>query len=190
MTQENVQVVRQPLTVAPHSRRRLEERVGLRFPRVRTFLFGLAWRLPLRSRLRQALLRRAFQLGIEATNRADYEVGFALYDAHIKLISDHRLTALGFERVYRGWAERVRFQERWAAEWGHFQFAPEQLVDLGDGRVFASGRIVGTGLSSGAGFGSEWAILLTVSGGRVIREQFFFNRAEALEAAGLPDLRE
>ena len=49
------------------------------------------------------------------------------------------------------------------------------------------GRIVGTGLSSGAGFDSDWAVLLTISDGRVVREQFFFDRSEALEAAGLSE---
>jgi hypothetical protein len=29
---------------------------------------------------------------------------------------------------------------------------PEELVDLGDRRVLVSGRIVGSGISSGAGF--------------------------------------
>jgi hypothetical protein len=33
-----------------------------------------------------------------------------------------------------------------------FQFVPEELVDLGDRRVLVSGRIVGSGISSGAGF--------------------------------------
>jgi len=48
-----------------------------------------------------------------------------------------------------------------------------------------SGRIVGSGLSSGASFDSDWAVLLTLSAGRVIREQYFVDRAAALEAAGL-----
>jgi len=75
------------------------------------------------------------RLGLEATKRADFEAGFALYDSQVELISDPRLTALGFDRVYRGREERIRFQERWAAEWGDLQFAPEELVDLGDGRL-------------------------------------------------------
>ena|SRR5215217_1143345 len=108
-----------------------------------------------------------------------------VYDSEVELISDPRLIALGFERVYRGREERIRFQERWTAEWGDFQFAPEELVDLGDGRLFASGRIVGSGLSSGAGFDGDWACVWTVSAGRMIREQFFLDRSDALEAAGL-----
>ena len=185
MSQENVEIVRQPFTVASHSRRRLDERLGLRFPGVRTFLQRLLWRLPPRSRLRQASLRRALQLGFEAVNRGDFEAAFASYNADVELVSDSRLIGLGFDGVYRGRAERVRFQQRWVAEWGDFLFAPEELLYLRDDRVFVGGRIVGSGLSSGAGFDSDWAVLLTISDGRVVREQFFFDRADALEAVGL-----
>jgi ketosteroid isomerase-like protein len=185
MSQENVEVVRQPLTVAPHSRRRLEQRLAFRFPGVYTLLTRLVFRMPPRSRLRQALLRRGFQMGFEANNRGDFEAAYARYDSQVELITEPRLTELGFDRMYRGREERVRFQQRWAAEWGDFKFAPEELVDLGDGRLFVSGRIVGSGLTSGAGFDSDWSVLWTFSAGWVIREQFFFNRAEGLEAAGL-----
>jgi ketosteroid isomerase-like protein len=185
MSQEDVGMVRQPMAVATRSRRRLEERLGLRFPGVMAFLTRLLWRLPRRSRLRQAVLRRLVQLGHEALNRGDLEVAFARYDPHVELVSDSRFVGLGFDRVYRGRAERVRFQQRWVAEWGDFRFEPEELIDLGDGRLFVHGRIVGSGLTSGAGFDSEWAVLLTISDGRVVREQFFFDRAAALEAAGL-----
>ena len=185
MSQEKVDPVRQPLTVASHSHRRLEQRIALRFPRWRKFLARLVWRLPPRSRLRRALLRRGMQVSLEAMNRADFEAAFAFHDTQVELISDPRPTALGFERVYRGREERIRFQKRWAAEWGDFQFAPGELVDFGDGRIFVSGRIVGSGLSSGAGFDSDWAVLLTFSAGQVVRDQFFFDRAAALEAVGL-----
>jgi hypothetical protein len=186
MSQENIEVVRQPVAVAPHSRRRLEQRLGLLFPSVLALVARLVLRLPPRSRLRQAAIRRAVQLGLEANNRGDFEAAFALYDPQVELITEPRLIELGFDRIYRGREERVRFQHRWAAEWGDFQFAPEELVDLGDRRVLVSGRIVGSGLSSGAGFDTYWAYLTTSSStGPVIREQFFFDRGEALEAAGL-----
>jgi len=185
MSQENVEIVRQPFTVASHSRRRLDERLGLRFPGVRTLVQRLLWRLPPRSRLRQASLHRALQLGFEAVNRGDFEATFATYHPDVELVSDSRLVGLGFDGVYSGREERIRFQQRWVAEWGDFRFAPEELLYLGDDRVFVSGHIVGSGLSSGAGFDSDWAVLLTISDGRIVREQFFFDRTDALEAAGL-----
>jgi ketosteroid isomerase-like protein len=179
--------VRQPLALDARSSRRLEERLGLRFPGVMAFLDRLLFRLPPRSRLRQAVLRRLIQQGHDALNRGDFEVAFARYDPHVELVSDSRFVGLGFDGVYHGRAERIRFQQRWVAEWGDFRFAPEELIDFGDGRLFVQGRIVGSGRSSGAGFDSDWAALLTVSGARVVREQFFFDRTDALKAAGLPE---
>jgi ketosteroid isomerase-like protein len=186
MSQELAEPVRQPLAVALHSRRRFDERVGVRFPGALGFLYRLVWRLPSHSRLRRAVFRRAVQLGVEAINRRDYAAAFASYDPHVELILDSRLVGLGFDRVYRGREERVRLQQRWFAEWGDFRFAPKELIDLGDRRIFVSGHIVGGGLSSGAAFDSDWAILLTASpGAKVIREDVFFDRDEALEAVGL-----
>jgi hypothetical protein len=188
MSQENVEVVRQPVAVAPRSRRRLEQRALVRFPGVFALLARLVLRLPPRSRLRQEAIRRAMQVGLEANNRRDFEAAYALYDPQVELVTESRLVALGFDRVYRGREERIRFQQRWTAEWGEFQFAPEELVDLGDGRILVCGHIVGSGLSSGAAFDTYWAYIgTTSSAGRVIREQFFFDRREALQAAGLSE---
>jgi ketosteroid isomerase-like protein len=187
MSEENVEVVRQPMAVRAHSRRRLEERLGLLFPGGLAFFARLAWRLPPRSRLRRALIRRAVQLGLEATNRGDFEAAFAaLYHPDIELIAVGTFITLGHEPVYRGREERIRFQERWRAEWGEFRFEPEELIDLGD-RLLLVGRVTGTGLSSGVAVDNDWADLFTISAGRAIREQVFFDRAEALEAAGLSE---
>ncbi len=59
----------------------------------------------------------------------------------------------------------------------------EELLDLHD-RVLLLG-MVGSGPNSGAAFDRQWPDLLTVSRGRVVREQVSFNRSEALAAAGL-----
>jgi len=64
--------------------------------------------------------------------------------------------------------------------------ASSEVGNLGD-RVVCVGRVKGSGLSSGAAFESGWACLFTIRAGRVIREQPFFDRREALEAAGLSE---
>src|SRR5215204_3653843 len=87
MSQENVEIARQSLTVAPHSRRRLEERLGLRFPGVLALVDRLVWRLPPRSRLRRAAFGRAARLALEAHNRGDFEAAVARYDSQVELIS-------------------------------------------------------------------------------------------------------
>jgi hypothetical protein len=62
MSQENVEVVRQPVAVRAQSRPSLEERLFSRFPRVFELLaraFGRFWRvLPPCSRMRRAIAGR------------------------------------------------------------------------------------------------------------------------------------
>jgi ketosteroid isomerase-like protein len=184
MSQENVEVVRQPIAVRAQSRRHLDERLSRRFPRLLALVARAVWRLPPRSRLRQALVRRAVQLGFEATNRADHEVALALYHPDGETTFPPQIATVGTESVTRGREERVRFQREWIAEWGEFRFEPEEIIDLGD-RLLVVGHVRGSGLSSGAGFDNQWAVLYTVSGGRALGEQVFLDHGDALEAAGL-----
>jgi ketosteroid isomerase-like protein len=123
---------------------------------------------------------------MEATNRGDYEAAFALYHPDVELITPPQLIGLGEDSLYRGREERTAFQRKWTAEWGRFEFEVQEIIDLGDCLVLI-GRMAGSGLSSGAAFESEWANLLTLSAGRVVREQYFPAHAEALEAAGLSE---
>jgi ketosteroid isomerase-like protein len=184
MSPENVEVVRQRVAVRPRSRRRLEERLGLRFPAVLALLSRAFWRLPPRSRLRRAIVRRVVQLAYEATNRGDYEAAFGLYDPDAELIVPPQFTTLGLDTRYRGRQDRIDFQRRWTAEWGEVRFEPEEVIDLGS-HVLVIARMTGSGLGSGVAVDNEWANLITFSAGRVIREQAFMDHGEAREAAGL-----
>ena len=187
MPEEKLETIRQPIVLDAHSRRRIEERLALRFPSLTVSFTRRVQRLPLRSRLRQAVVRRAAKLVMEALNRKDFEAAFALYDENVQLATASELVRLGFDGTYQGREERVRFQRRWISEWGDFQFAPEELFTLDDHRVFVSGRIVGSGRRSGASVDNYWGAVLTISEGRVVREEFFWDRDEALEAAGLSE---
>ena len=186
MSQENVEVVRQPITLRARPRRSLEERLALQFPRALILLVRAVFRLPPRSRLRQAYLRRAVQLGFGALNRDDVEAAFATYHPEVELELPQEFVGLGLDPPDRGREERVSFERRWNAEWGRVQYEFEEIIDLGD-RLLVIGRFEASGPSSGAGFDNEFAEIFTVSAGRVIREQAFFNHAEALEAAGLSE---
>jgi ketosteroid isomerase-like protein len=186
MSQENVDVVRHPMAVKAQSHRRLEERIALLFPRTLAWLRARIERLPTDSRLRQVLLRRTLHLGIEALNRGDYEAIFGLHYHPDCEFEFTKLDTLGLEGT-RGREDRIRFQERWIAEWGEFRFEPVEMFDLGDHRLLIVGHVQGAGLSSGAAFEEEWAALLALSAGWVIREDAFFDHAEALEAAGLSE---
>ncbi len=182
MSEENV---RQPLALTGRLSRGLEERVALRFPRLTAFLARALWRLPKRSRLRRALLRRAVVLGWEAMNRRDFEFGLALYDQDVQSIYDPGLVTLGFVNT-RGREERLRMlREAYGAL--EFRFQPEELIQVGEDRLLVTGRMKGTGVSSGAPFDTNWANLSTISDGLVIRDQVITDRADALDAAGLSE---
>ena len=184
MSREEAEVVRQPIAKAGHPRRRLEERLGLRFPRASAFLAGRVLRLTPRSRLRQAVVRRAVQLGYGAMNRGDYDAAFMLYHPDVEHSTPPLFAGLGTESVTHGREERVRFQRRWSTEWGEIRVEPEEIFDLGS-RLLVVGRLEASGLRSGASVENEWAQLLTLSAGQVIREQAFSGHGEAFEAAGL-----
>jgi ketosteroid isomerase-like protein len=161
----------------------------VRFPRALALLARVIWRLylllPPSSRLRHAIIRRYVQRGLEALNRRDLQAAFALYDQDVESIFDRKLVGLGFEPMYRGREMRIDAQRRWIDEWGQERTEPEELIDLGDGRLLLLARNRGTGPSSGAPVDMETAFLFTVSAGRVIHEQLFLDRNLALEAAGL-----
>jgi ketosteroid isomerase-like protein len=186
MAQENVEVVRHPLTLAAHSSRRIEERLALRLPYIQSLVARVWSKRPPHSRLRQAILPRLVRSGFEAANRGDFAVAFANYDPDIQFFPPTGLVGLGDEPSYRGLEARVRYQGQWRAEWGDFRYEPDELRDLGD-RLLVIGRIKSGGLSSGAKLDSDYANLFTLSAGRVIREQTYFNRAEGLEAVGLQE---
>jgi ketosteroid isomerase-like protein len=179
-----VEVVCHSLELAADSSRRLEERLAMRVPSVQGLVARLWWKRSPQSRLRRAVLPRLVRSGFEAANRGDFDVAFANYDPDVQFFPPTGLVGLGDEPSYRGLEARIRYQRQWRAEWGDFRYEPEELRDLGD-RLLVIGRIKSGGLSSGANPDSDYADLFTLSAGRVIREQTYFDRAEALDAAGV-----
>jgi ketosteroid isomerase-like protein len=172
------------VAVRPRSSRSPEERLGVRFPRAFAYLARVPFLLPAHSRIRQAILRRAVQHGFEAYNRRDFAAVFLYYHPDIEEITPRQLVALGFDPVYRGHQQGIRYRQQWAQEWGEFQLKPEELHDLGDNRMLVIGR--GEGVSpSGAAVADDWCFLWTFSAGRVSRQELLFDRREAFRAAGL-----
>ena len=124
---------------------------------------------------------------MEALNRGEPQTAFSVYHpTDSELVVGERFLGLAMEGT-RGRDARIRFQEAWNAEWGEFKFEPEELFDFSDNRALIIGRIRGSGRTSGAEFDGEWAALMTVADGWVVKEDVFFDHAEALEAAGLSE---
>jgi ketosteroid isomerase-like protein len=186
MSGENVEAVRSPLTTTVHPRRRLEERLGLRFPRLLDFIARAIWRLP-PWRLRRALVRRFVRAAWEAFNRRDLDACFMLYHADCESIFPRELATVGFpESGAHSREERIRAQQVVFDETEGLRFEPEELIEVGD-RLVSVGHMRGTGPSSGAPIDTQWVAVLTTFDGRVIHEELFMDRREGLEAAGLSE---
>jgi ketosteroid isomerase-like protein len=183
---EEGEIVRMPMTKTAHPRRRLEERLALRFPRLRDFVARTTWRIP-SANLRRAAMRRLARTCWEAFNRGDLDAAFFLYHPACESIYPPEFTTLGLEPGTHNLEDRMRSQQSVLDEWAEFWFEPEELIDLGDGRFLSSGHMKGTGLSSGAPFETEWVATVTINDGRVIKEEIFVDHAEALQAAGLSE---
>jgi hypothetical protein len=184
MGEEHVRVVRQTLVLGSAPRRRLVERIVVRFPGIAYAVTRGIARLRPTSRIRRVVLRQVSRRALEAANRRDYKVAFAIIPPGYETHAPPELVVLGFQPVYRGPEERMQMQRRWMDEMGEFQQETKEIIDLGD-RVLLLGWMRGTGLESGAAFESELAYLLEIAEGRLIRERLFRSHSEALEAAGL-----
>jgi ketosteroid isomerase-like protein len=183
MSDDKVEVVRTPMTPTAHGRRRPEERLALRFPRLYNSVSRAIWGLP-KSRLRRALIRRLVRTSWEAFNRGDLEAAFLPYHPDCQSIFPPGMTTIGLEAGTFDRDERVRFQQRVIDEWDEMRFEPSELIEMGD-RLLSIGHMRLRGLSSGVPVDTEWVAMITTVDGRVMQERIFTDHAAALEAAGL-----
>ena len=79
---------------------------------------------------------------LEAVNRRDWDAMLETGDPEIEIVTL-------MSGTYRGHAGWRRLFEQMAEEVSGFQFVPEDLIDVGQDRVVAVTRWVGTGRTSG-----------------------------------------
>ena len=91
----------------------------------------------------------------------------------------------GVQGVYRGRAGVRRWLEAFSEAWENFHGKVEQINESSEGRVLL--EVLGTARGRASGVETElraW-FLLWIKDGKIIKRQLFWNRDEALEAAGL-----
>jgi ketosteroid isomerase-like protein len=71
--------------------------------------------------------------------------------------------------------------------WSDVRIKAERIVDLDDGRVVVFAHQTGRGTGSGTPLDLRTADIWTVQGGKLNRCESYWNREEALEAAGLSE---
>jgi ketosteroid isomerase-like protein len=73
----------------------------------------------------------------------------------------------------------------YVAAFSGLRIKAEQIIDLGDDRVLVLARHTAHGKLSGAPIEHSLADLFTLRDGRIVRYDSYWDRAKALEAAGL-----
>jgi len=187
MSQGNVQIVRTPLRARERSRRTLDERLSLRFPRLAAAYLRRIGKLPPGARLRQATLWRGVRLGVEAYNRRDLDAVVAGWHPEFEYHTGRQWAQSGLaEPCYRGLEGYRRYVAATAEVWGEENYLkPVELIDLGD-RTVVLADVVMRAQASGVPLAEAFALVATLKDGMVIRLQEYYDHAEALEAAGVP----
>jgi ketosteroid isomerase-like protein len=117
--------------------------------------------------------------GFAAHNRGDLDALEELYDPEVVFETLLLGTRHGNEAIRQIYAEN---QKTLAG----YDVVPVELIDTAD-KVVAVVKMVGAGSVSRIALDEGFAFVFTFKGDRVIREQAFRNREEALEAAGLSE---
>ncbi|MFN8161753.1 MAG: nuclear transport factor 2 family protein [Solirubrobacterales bacterium] len=114
--------------------------------------------------------------GFAAHNAGDLDALVEFYDPEVVFETLLLGTHHGNESIRTIYAENRKNLEG-------YDVVPVELIEVGE-KVVAVARTVGAGASSQIAVGDHFAFLFTFRGDRVIREQAFRNREEALAAAG------
>ena len=117
--------------------------------------------------------------GFVAHNKGDLDALVELYDPDVVFETLLLGTHHGNEAI------RLIYEENQKTMPG-YDVVPVELIDAGD-KVVAVAQTVGAGSASRIALDDAFAFVFTFKGDRVVREQAFRNREEAVEAAGLSD---
>jgi ketosteroid isomerase-like protein len=182
------QIVRKPLRVSERSRRTLDQRLSLRFPRLAAAYLRRIGKMPPGSRLRQATLWRGVRLGVEAYNRRDLDAVVVGWHPEFEYHTGREWAQSGLvEPCYRGLEGYRKYVAATEEVWGEENYLrPVELIDLGERIVMlADGRM--RAQASGVPLAEAFALVTTLEDGRTVRLQEYYDHAEALEAVGLSE---
>jgi ketosteroid isomerase-like protein len=121
--------------------------------------------------------------GYDAFARGDVDAVLADLDQEIEVLS---WPGIAGEDSYHGHAGFLAYAAGWLESWDEYRLSPEEIIDAGD-RVVVIYRAVGRGRGSGIEVETQLGHLWTIRDGKAVRLDIYRTRAEALEAAGLPE---
>ena len=123
----------------------------------------------------------AMRRGLDAFNRRDRATWLAACDPDLENVPPQdwpeTATLRGPEAI---WEFFVDAQDAW--EGGEFEWG--EMIDLSDDKLVANQVTRMRGKASGAEVAWSYWVVMTFRGGKLLRFEWFSDRAEALEAAG------
>jgi ketosteroid isomerase-like protein len=124
--------------------------------------------------------------GVDAANRRDVEAFVA--DVSPDVEWEDSIFFTEGSRTYRGIAElREWFNQVVIEPWASLRIEIEEITETSDDRVLFGMLLTARGKDSGVDTQQRAWSVQWFAGGKVTRRQVFLDRAEALEAAGLPE---
>jgi ketosteroid isomerase-like protein len=166
------------------ARRTLEERLVVRWPGAWAALSRALQRLPPRSRLRRALVRRNALSGWGAWVRGDLELCLVRFAPDYRYDPPAEWLIAGMPNVYRGHSGL----RQWAADlreaWEFLDHTPLEVVDAGDAIAFLC-KIRLRARTSGIELESRLGQVLWIEQGLLVRESDFGDWQQALRVLGV-----
>jgi ketosteroid isomerase-like protein len=166
------------------TRRTLEERAIVRWPRAYAMLARAVQRLPPRSRLRRSLLGRNALSGWGAWVRGDLELCLVRFSPNWLYNPPREWLIAGMPDTYRGHAGL----RQWAADlheaWEFVDHTPLEVVDAGDVIAFLC-KVRLRARSTGIELDSHLGQLFWMERGLIARERDFADWDEAQQVAGI-----
>ncbi len=170
--------------------RTLDERIFIRFPALVRGLAYLGSRLPRGSRLRRWWLARAVCRGMAAANRRDFDLLFLGFDPAIdyRAVSERLGGGIVPDLVghHHGHAGYRNMWRRMLEGFDDLTLEPEEVIDFGDCFICVI-RLTGHGSGSGVPIDQPLFQACTLRRGLLIKQEDFFERAEAFESLGMPE---
>jgi ketosteroid isomerase-like protein len=167
-------------------RRRLDERLLVRFPRFASGVRSVVFRLPVGSRLRRAIFSTACRQGFDALRRGEYEAMAAVCHPEVETTY---MTAPGetvgdLETEYKTREGLIESLRSWSEAWSDWALEPSEMLDFGN-RLLVRGRFVGRGKLSGVTTEQAGAIMFTMHRGWITAQRVFLGTDFPPEAAEL-----
>jgi hypothetical protein len=167
------------------TRRSLDERLMVRWPRAYGAFARVLFVLPPRSRLRRALLRRQVLSGWSAFSRADLDLMLVRYAADYRFEPWPEFVDAGVRSSYTGHAGLREMLADIRESWEQIEMTPHAILDAGD-RFVVLGRFHIRGRGSGVDLESPCCQALWFERGLVVRDCQFQDCEAALRAACIP----